>query len=335
MRLREYIGDKVVFLGTNLIIFLIASGIMLYSKINVVLIFMLFCIWFLPLFTYMLIDYLQYKKYFNSIDNILDALDKKYLLPEVIDDVNFVTGEKINDILKVISRNMHENIKYYNDNQEEYKEYIETWVHEIKTPIASSKLIIENNSNEITKKIDTQLDKVENFVEQVLYYSKIDNVNKDYIIKKLNLEEIVNEVIKRNYRDFINKNIKLELGEINKTVYSDSKWVEFILNQIVVNSIKYIKSKDGLIKISAKRVENSIVLTIEDNGVGIVERDINKVFEKGFTGENGRVFGKSTGIGLYLCKKLCNKLGLGLILESKVNVGTVIKVSFPIDYNLF
>ncbi|EGT5092670.1 sensor histidine kinase, partial [Clostridioides difficile] len=78
MRLREYIGDKVVFLGTNLIIFLIASGIMLYSKINVVLIFMLFCIWFLPLFTYMLIDYLQYKKYFNSIDNILDALDKKY-----------------------------------------------------------------------------------------------------------------------------------------------------------------------------------------------------------------------------------------------------------------
>lgn len=108
MRLREYIGDKVVFLGTNLIIFLIASGIMLYSKINVVLIFMLFCIWFLPLFTYMLIDYLQYKKYFNSIDNILDALDKKYLLPEVIDDVNFVTGEKINDILKVISRNMHE-----------------------------------------------------------------------------------------------------------------------------------------------------------------------------------------------------------------------------------
>ncbi|MBS6427353.1 MAG: sensor histidine kinase [Clostridioides difficile] len=290
MRLREYIGDKVVFLGTNLIIFLIASGIMLYSKVNVVLIFMLFCIWFLPLFTYMLIDYLQYKKYFNSIDNILDALDKKYLLPEVIDDVNFVTGEKINDILKVISRNMQ---------------------------------------------IDTQLDKVENFVEQVLYYSKIDNVNKDYIIKKLNLEEVVNEVIKRNYRDFINKNIKLELGEINKTVYSDSKWVEFILNQIVVNSIKYIKSKDGLIKISAKRVENSIVLTIEDNGVGIVERDINKVFEKGFTGENGRVFGKSTGIGLYLCKKLCNKLGLGLILESKVNVGTVIKVSFPIDYNLF
>ena len=289
MRLREYIGDKVVFLGTNLIIFLIASGIMLYSKINVVLIFMLFCIWFLPLFTYMLIDYLQYKKYFNSIDNILDALDKKYLLPEVIDDVNFVT----------------------------------------------SKLIIENNSNEITKKIDTQLDKVENFVEQVLYYTKIDNVNKDYIIKKLNLEEVVNEVIKRNYRDFINKNIKLELGEINKTVYSDSKWVEFILNQIVVNSIKYIKSKDGLIKISAKRVENSIVLTIEDNGVGIEERDINKVFEKGFTGENGRVFGKSTGIGLYLCKKLCNKLGLGLILESKVNVGTVIKVSFPIDYNLF
>lgn len=335
MKIIDFFKDKGLFLAVNLIVFIIALGIMIFAKVSLVIIFLVAFIWFVPLLTYMILDYIKYKKYFSTIESLLDRLDKKYLLPEVIEEANFLIGENINNILKIIGRDMHENVKYYKNMQKEYREYIETWVHEIKTPIASSKLIIENNSNEITKKIDTQLDKVENFVEQVLYYSKIDNVNKDYIIKKLNLEEVVNEVIKRNYRDFINKNIKLELGEINKTVYSDSKWVEFILNQIVVNSIKYIKSKDGLIKISAKRVENSIVLTIEDNGVGIVERDINKVFEKGFTGENGRVFGKSTGIGLYLCKKLCNKLGLGLILESKVNVGTVIKVSFPIDYNLF
>ena len=103
----------------------------------------------------MIIDYLKYRNYFNSIDNILDNLDnldKKYLLPEVIGKVDFITGEKLNDILKVISRDMHENIKFYNDNQEEYREYIETWIHEIKTPIASSKLIIENNNNEVTKR---------------------------------------------------------------------------------------------------------------------------------------------------------------------------------------
>ncbi len=282
----------------------------------------------------MIIDYLKYRNYFNSIDNILDNLDKKYLLPEVIGKVDFITGEKLNDILKVISRDMHENIKFYNDNQEEYREYIETWIHEIKTPIASSKLIIENNNNEVTKKIDIQIDKIENFVEQVLYYSKSDNVAKDYIIRELNLKDVVNKVIKRNYRDFINKNIKVEIDEINDTVYSDSKWIEFILNQIIGNSIKYINSKDRLLKINSTRIENSVVLTIQDNGVGIVNADINRVFEKGFTGTNGRIFGKGTGIGLYLCKKLCNKLGIGLVLESKVDFGTTVKIIFPIDYNL-
>ncbi len=282
----------------------------------------------------MIIDYLKYRNYFNSIDNILDNLDKKYLLPEVIGKVDFITGEKLNDILKVISRDMHENIKFYNDNQEEYREYIETWIHKIKTPIASSKLIIENNNNEVTKKIDIQIDKIENFVEQVLYYSKSDNVAKDYIIRELNVKDVVNKVIKRNYRDFINKNIKVEIDEINDTVYSDSKWIEFILNQIIGNSIKYINSTNGLVKINSKRIENSVVLTIQDNGVGIVNADINRVFEKGFTGTNGRIFGKGTGIGLYLCKKLCNKLGIGLVLESKVDFGTTVKIIFPIDYNL-
>lgn len=334
MKLREYLDDKIIFLGINLTIFSIIAGVMFYSKVSFYLIFILFCIWFLPLLSYMIIDYLKYRNYFNSIDNILYNLDKKYLLPEVIGKVDFITGEKLNDILKVISRDMHENIKFYNDNQEEYREYIETWIHEIKTPIASSKLIIENNNNEVTKKIDTQIDKIENFVEQVLYYSKSDNVAKDYIIRELNLKDVVNKVIKRNYRDFINKNIKVEIDEINDTVYSDSKWIEFILNQIIGNSIKYINSKNGLVKINSKRIENSVVLTIQDNGVGIVNIDINRVFEKGFTGTNGRIFGKGTGIGLYLCKKLCNKLGIGLVLESKVDFGTTVKIIFPMDYNL-
>ena len=277
----------------------------------------------------MIIDYLKYRNYFNSIDNILDNLDKKYLLPEVIGKVDFITGEKLNDILKVISRDMHENIKFYNDNQEEYREYIETWIHEIKTPIASSKLIIENNNNEVTKNIDTQIDKIENFVEQVLYYSKSDNVAKDYIIRELNVKDVVNKVIKRNYRDFINKNIKVEIDEINDTVYSDLKWIEFILNQIIGNSIKYINSTNGLVKINSKRIENSVVLTIQDNGVGIVNADINRVFEKGFTGNIGRINSRSTGMGLYLCNKLCDKLGLLIDIESKINNYTKVIITFP------
>ena len=178
------------------------------------------------------------------------------------------------------------------------------------------------------------MDKIENFVEQVLYYSRSDEVGKDYIIKKIELSKVVKYVVKKNQRDFIGKRISLKLGELDEIIYSDAKWIEFILNQIVGNAIKYSKGQGDKIKIESKTLANSVVLTIEDNGVGIIERDLNRVFEKGFTGENGRKFGKSTGIGLYLCKKLCDKMGLGLNIESEENKGTKVTVIFPQIENL-
>lgn len=334
MKMIDYIKDKVLFLSVNLMFFILISLFMGFAKAAPVIIFLLFCIWFFPLITYMLLEYIKYRKYFNNIETILENLDKKYLLPEVIDDANFMIGEKVNDILKELSRDMHENVNYYKNIQEEYREYIEMWVHEIKTPIASSKLLIENNNNEITRKINIQMDRIENFVEQVLYYSRSDEVGKDYIIKKIELSQVVKNVIKKNQRDFISKRISLQLDDINEIIYSDTKWVEFILNQIVGNAIKYSKGTQDKITIKAKKLGSSVVLTVEDNGVGIVEQDINRVFEKGFTGENGRKFGKSTGIGLYLCKKLCVKLGLGLQIDSNINEGTKVSIIFPKTENL-
>lgn len=334
MKMIDYIKDKVLFLSVNLMFFILISLFMGFAKAAPVIIFLLFCIWFLPLITYMLLEYIKYRKYFNNIETILENLDKKYLLPEVIDDANFMVGEKVNDILKELSRDMHENVKYYKNIQEEYREYIEMWVHEIKTPIASSKLLIENNNNEITRKINIQMDRIENFVEQVLYYSRSDEVGKDYIIKKIELSQVIKNVIKKNQRDFISKRISLQLDDINEIIYSDTKWVEFILNQIVGNAIKYSKGTQDKITIKAKKLGSSVVLTVQDNGVGIVEQDINRVFEKGFTGENGRKFGKSTGIGLYLCKKLCVKLGLGLQIDSNINEGTKVSIIFPKTENL-
>lgn len=334
MKIIDYIRDKGLFLAINLMIFMIISFLMYSADVALVIIFLLFCVWFLPLLTYILIEYIKFRKYFNTVENILENLDKKYLLPEVLNEPNFIEGEEINYIFKVLSRDMHENVKYYKNMQEEYREYIEMWVHEIKTPIASTKLLIENNTNEITRKIDTQMDKIENFVEQVLYYSRSDEVGKDYIIKKIELSKIVKSVVKKNQRDFIGKRISLQLGDLDEIIYSDAKWIEFILNQIVGNAIKYSKGQGDKIKIESKTLANSVVLTIEDNGVGIIERDLNRVFEKGFTGENGRKFSKSTGIGLYLCKKLCDKMGLGLNIESEENKGTKVTVIFPQIENL-
>lgn len=330
MKIRDYFKDNVVFLLINIILFLIIFLIMFLGKVSLTFIFLIFIIWFIPLLSFMIIEGYNKKKYYKRIYKIIEKLDKKYLLPEVMEESDFLEGEIINDILKIISRDMHESVKYYKDMQEEYKEYIELWVHEIKTPIASAKLIIENNKNEITSKIYSQLDRIEYFVEQSLYYSRSEDISKDYVIKEFNLDEAVRSVVKRNYRDFINKKIKIDIRGIAYKVHSDVKWVKFVINQIVVNSIKYSNKKtNNKISIYAVDNDNDIVLVVEDNGAGIETKDIKRVFEKSFTGENGRKFGKGTGMGLYLCKKLCDKLSIGISIESKVGVFTRVSLKFP------
>lgn len=203
------------------------------------------------------------------------------------------------------------------------------WVYEIKTTIASINLIIENNKNEVTKNISGELKKRDNMIEQVLYYSKSYEANKDYIVKQFSLKEAIMYCFKKISRDFISKKIKLNIGEIEANIFSDIKWIEFIINQILGNSLKYTPSR-GEISIKYNKEKNKIILNIEDSGVGIEKSELNKVFIKGFTGENGRIFGKSTGIGLYLCKKLCDKLELGITLISDKEKGTKVSIISPI-----
>jgi len=331
MSIGEFIKDKTVIILCNMLMFIILAAIMIVINVGLIIIVFVFCIWFFPLCSYMAVEFVKYKNYYNEFDSILEKLDKKFLLPEMIKEADFIQGEKLNCILKELSRDMYENVKYYKDMQMDYREYIETWVHEIKTPIASTKLIIENNQNEVTNKIDLQIDRIEGFVEQVLYYSRSNNAHKDYIIKQISLDDVVRNVVKRNYRDFINKKIKLDIKDASEIVYSDGKWTEFIINQIIGNSIKYSSNKEPMINISSAKKANSVMLIIEDNGVGIIDKDINRVFEKGFTGENGRRFSKSTGIGLYLCEKLCSKLGLKIAIDSEVNKGTKVTLLFPLS----
>jgi len=331
MSIGEFIKDKTVIILCNMLMFIILAAIMLVINVGLIIIVFVFCIWFFPLCSYMAVEFVKYKNYYNEFDSILEKLDKKFLLPEMIKEADFIQGEKLNCILKELSRDMYENVKYYKDMQMDYREYIDTWVHEIKTPIASTKLIIENNKNEVTNKIDFQLDRIEGFVEQVLYYSRSNNAHKDYIIRQISLDDVVRNVVKRNYRDFIHKKIKLDIKDASEIVYSDVKWTEFIINQIIGNSIKYSSNKEPMINISSVKRANSVMLIIEDNGVGIIDKDINRVFEKGFTGENGRRFSKSTGIGLYLCEKLCSKLGLKITIDSEVNKGTKVTLLFPLS----
>ena len=329
MSIITFIKERMLFLMVNLIMFLLIGILMKVVEVPINIIFILFLIWFGPLITYMFLEFIKYNRYLKNLTHTIDGLDKKYLLSEVINEPRFQEERIINEVLKECNKSMHENVKHYKDEQIEYREYIETWVHEIKTPIASAKLILENDDSNLSSRINYEMKRVEGFIEQVLYYARSSDVSKDYIIKKFSLRNVVMKAVKNNSRDFINRNIKLNIKEVEGTIFSDAKWVEFIINQIIINAVKFSIPNKGEVSIFSKINENNIILTIEDNGVGISEKDIDRVFEKGFTGENGRKFGKSTGIGLYLCKKLCDKLGIGISLISKEGLGTKVNIVFP------
>lgn len=276
------------------------------------------------------IEYFKKKKFYDNLSNMLEELEEEYLITEIINTPDFLEGKILKNTIETIDKSMLENVNKYKYMTEDYKEYIELWIHEIKIPIATSKMVIENNKNAITKSIDEELDKVENYIEQALFYARSNTVEKDYYIRKVVLKEIVNESIKKNKSSLIQEKISIDIHDLDIEVNTDNKWIVFILNQIIQNSIKYRRKENSAIEIYANQGKENVILYIKDNGIGIKQGEITRVFENGFTGTNGRLSNKkSTGIGLYLCKKLCNKLGIGIELNSVQNEGTEIRLVFP------
>ena len=331
MRFRDYIKEKMVLIiGTILALVSVEILLLAYNISILIRGYCAFIIIFILVLA-ILIEYKKKKDYYNELIKNMEDLKEKYLISEIIKTPNFIEGKILKDILQDTGKSMLENVNYYKNIQEDYKEYIELWIHEVKIPIAASKMIIENNKNEVTKSIDEELDKVENYTEQALFYARSNAVEKDYIINKTNLKEIVNGAILKNKTTLLNEKVSIELSNLkDEEVYTDSKWAVFIINQIIQNAIKYSKKENKKIEISSQEKNDKVILYIKDNGIGIKKGEITRVFERGFTGENGRIIGqKSTGIGLYLCKKLCDRLGLGIELNSKKDIGTEVRIIFP------
>ncbi len=333
MRFIDFLKERVIFIFINLLILVFTSTLLILLKVDSYAIIFIFLINFIGILVYHIYDYFSRKSYYDDLLMNLEALDKKYLISDVVKEGSFLESKVLYKIIYEITKSMKDDLSFLRMSNKEYREYIELWVHEIKTPIASSKLIIENNRSEVTKSIGEEIIKVENYIEQALFYARSNELEKDYIIKDIDLKTSVNKVIKRNSRILIENKIKIETVGLDKIVYTDSKWIEFIINQIVSNSIKYMDNnkRENIIKFYTRNIGDNIVLCIEDNGIGMNEKDVIKAFEKGYTGENGRSFGKSTGIGLYLCKKLTKKLGLGINLQSTLRKGTKVSIVFPIN----
>ena len=249
MSFKDYIKDKSIYILALLFvvvtseILLIPFNIHKFVKIYIKVVpVVMFSICFF-------IEYYRKNKYYTNLKNKMEELEEKYLISEIIEISDFSESKILKEVLQETGKSMLENVNNYKHLTEEYKEYIELWIHEVKLPIATGKMIIENNKSEVTESIDEELDKIENYVEQALFYARSNVPEKDYYIKKQSLKEIINTAILKNKRSLLQNKVKLDLHELEGQVYTDSKWCTFIINQIIQNAVKYSKTDNKKIEI--------------------------------------------------------------------------------------
>ena len=326
---KRYLINQIPVILVNLMgmlalaLFLLASG----NQFQTVL--FIFMVWFIILTTYLSVVYFVRKRYLNQLLDMTEQLEERYLIPEIMTIPEQADDQVFYQIMKMAEKSMLEKIGTIQNERKEYKEYIEQWIHEVKTPITAMKLLCENNRSSFAREILAELENINQYTEQALYYARSEHTEKDYSVRETDLCDVVHRAIADNKYLLRQSNMAITIDAIETRVYTDDKWVRFILNQIIGNAIKY-RTEQPVLRFSTTETNDRVVLSISDNGIGIPPSDLPCVFEKGFTGKNGRTGKNSTGIGLYLCKRLCDKLGIGITVHSE-NEGTTIALIFQMN----
>lgn len=252
-------------------------------------------------------------------------LEEKYYISEMMPKDNSIEGYPYYYALKEACKAMNDKISNIEKNERDYQEYIESFAHEIKTPIAALSLYAENKRDESLK---YEIRKIEEYVEQVLYYARSDMPEKDYFVKKIKLNELIHPLILKNKDILLYEHITMNVHDLDEFVYTDEKWLSFMISQVLNNAIKYLDKDKKEIEIYSEVHDNQVVLVVLDNGCGIRASDMPRIFDKGFTGSN-RKREYATGIGLYLVKKLSEKLDIAVSIDSKYQEYTKVSFVFP------
>jgi signal transduction histidine kinase len=273
-----------------------------------------------------LYDFVHFKNKISSLKGIGKNLSR--YRHEIISSDNEVE-KRYEDIIRKLYGIANEAVESQEKEHINQMEYYTMWVHQIKTPISAMSLALSSKEKPDSNLMQRELFKVEQYVEMALQYIKINRLSSDLLIKEYDLGEIINSCVKKYANLFIYKKLSIELNALSVQVLTDSKWLSFIIEQLISNAIKY--TNKGGIKISWE--ENKLV--IQDTGIGIRIEDMERIFEKGFTGYNGRLDKKASGVGLYLVRRASDSLAIKVHLSSEVGVGTKVYLSFPQDENEF
>ena len=210
---------------------------------------------------------------------------------------------------------------------QELTEYYTVWVHQIKTPITSMRLTLQSEDTPLSRKLSSDLFQIEQYVEMVLAFMRLDSDSGDYVFKEYSVDAIVKQAVAKFASEFIDRRLRLDYEPVDKIVITDEKWLSFVIEQLLSNALKYTRT--GGIKIYLRE---PMTLCIEDTGIGIAPDDLPRIFEKGYTGYNGRKDKKASGLGLYLCKRICNNLEVGISVTSEPDKGTAVCIDLE-QYN--
>lgn len=304
----------------NLIFLLILMGVFVLYGITLEPFWyaVLICLWIGTIF--FLYDFMKYYKKHHTLMVLRKQIDVNLIQLPVPHDL---IEKDYQDNLKDLHTHRLELISTLDSKQTEMIDYYTLWAHQIKTPISAMRLLLQTESHELNKELLAELFKIEQYVEMVLGYLRIESTSSDLVFQKYELAPIIKQSIRKYASQFIRKNIKLEFNEMETIVLTDEKWLVFVLDQLLSNALKY--TNRGTISIYMDSI-NPTVLVIEDTGIGIAEEDLPRIFEKGFTGYNGRMDKKATGLGLYLCQRILSKLSHQINIKSSPKVGTKVMI---------
>ena len=257
----------------------------------------------------------QQHRMLSAIQSMADAM----ALP--LPDPAGIPDEDYQRIIRLLCRELSQRVGGMNRKYQDMIDYYTAWAHQIKTPIASMYLHLQNQDTPLSRQLSSDLTRIEQYVEMVLTYLRLDSDSTDYVIKAQDLDAIVRQSIRKYAGEFISRKLKLTYEPFTEAVITDSKWLSFVVEQVLSNALKYTPS--GEIRIY---LEQPKTLCVQDTGIGIAPEDLPRVFEKGYTGYNGRGDSKASGIGLYLCRRICKNLGHSISAASKPGEGTTIRI---------
>ncbi|MBO5209389.1 MAG: sensor histidine kinase [Lachnospiraceae bacterium] len=316
--------------------------ILLYCIINVIVLFLYGCetepvlyglaIYLVLLLIVGILDYLKQARKHKLLVSY-DNLSKKGL-PELVPEHNLLAKD-YQQIIEALEQQQFTSRNSYLQKEKALSDFYTMWVHQIKTPIAALRLLLQT-SPENTFGMKNELFKIERYVDIILGYLRIDNMNQDLVLKHYSLEFLVKQTVKKYSSLFIQSKLSLQMDQLSISVLTDEKWLIFALEQLISNSIKYTPEGGIHIYTTSSQKEHVITstLVIEDTGIGISSEDLPRIFERAFTGYNGRMDKKASGLGLYLCKTILQKLGHDITITSELKKGTCVTITFTEDLNL-